>query len=56
MVIGGAIAWFSWRNVAVLLRRIDELEATAAATPAATGRAGAAGLAAGCSAAALAAR
>ena len=56
MVIGGAIAWFSWRNVTVLLRRIDVLEAAAAATPAATGRAGPAGLGAGCSAAALAAR
>jgi hypothetical protein len=56
MVIGGAIAWFSWRNVAILLRRIDELEATVAATPAATGRVGTAGLAAGCSAATLAAR
>jgi hypothetical protein len=56
MVIGGAIAWFSWRNVAVLLRRIDVLEAAAAAAPAAAGRAGAVGIAAACNAAALAAR
>ena len=56
MVIGGAIAWFSWRNVAVLLRQLDELEAAAAATPTASGATGAAGLAAGCNAAAFAGR
>jgi hypothetical protein len=55
MVVGGAIAWFSWRSVATLLRRIDALEAEAA-TPPARGRAGAADLVAGCDPAALAAR
>ena len=52
MAIGGAIAWLSWRSVAVLLRRIDEMEAAVAAVPAVTGRAPAAR----CSARALVAR
>ena len=56
MVLGGAIAWFSWRSVSLLLRRIDELEGAAAALPAAKGNAGAVGLAAGGNGAALAAR
>jgi hypothetical protein len=42
MAIGGAIAWLSWRSVALLLRRIDEIESAAAAVPPVTGRAPAA--------------